>query len=127
MGEETSTRLRVTVAALGLMSLLTFLSGFLQDTPYNFVNYVCFSLLLMGGVSLMRATVKSKQTRTARGFLFLTGGSTTALFVFYVGYEWARLGGDQNTEAAIEGFLYLLSLCFLVGAAGSLVSIRRRS
>ena len=108
------------------MSLLTFLCGFLQDTPYNFVNYLCFSLLLMGGISLMRATVKSRQTRAARGFLFLTGVSTTALFVLYVGYEWARLGGDQRTEAAIESFLYLLSLCFVVGATGGLVSMRGR-
>lgn len=50
------------------------------------MNYVCFSLLLMGGVSLMRATVKSTQTRTARGSFFLTGGSITLLFVLYVGY-----------------------------------------
>jgi len=126
MDEDNSRRLRVTVSALVLTSVLTFLSGFLQDTPYNFVNYVFFSLLLVGGISLMRATVKSAQSRTTRGFLFLTGVSTTALFIFYVGYEWTRLKGDHDTEAAIEGLLYLLSLCFLVGAIGSLLLIRRR-
>ena len=45
--EENSTRLRVIVFALAVTYVLTFLSGFLQDTQYNFVNYI-FCLCLTG-------------------------------------------------------------------------------
>ena len=74
----------------------------------------------------MRATVNSTQTGTTRGFLFLSGISTTLLLIFYIGYEWFRLNDDQDLEASLEGFLYLLTLFFCVGAIGSLVLIRKR-
>ena len=74
----------------------------------------------------MSGTVKSAQTATTRGFLFLTGISTILLLLFFIGYEWFKLKGDHDLEASIEAFLYLLSLSFLVGALGSLALIRRR-
>ena len=74
----------------------------------------------------MSRTVKSTQTRTTRGFLFLTGIATTLLLIFFIGYEWFRLTGDHDLEAPIEALLYLLTLLFWVGAMGSLVLIRRR-
>jgi hypothetical protein len=126
MSEDNSTRLRIFVSALTVTYVMTFLSGFLQDTPYNFVNYIFFFLLFVGGISLMRGTVKSTQTATTRGFLFLTGVSTTLLLIFYIGYEWFRLTGNHDREVSIEAFLYLLTLFFLIGAIGSLVLIRKR-
>ena len=124
--EDDSTRLKVIVAALAVTYVMTFLSGFLQDTPYNFVNYIFFALLFVGGIGLMRGTAKSTQTATTRGILFLTGSSTALLLICYIGYEWFRLTGDHDREAAIEGFLYLLTLFFWAGAIGSLVLIKRR-
>ena len=126
VSEDNSTRLRIVVSALAVTYVMTFLSGFLQDTQYNFFNYVFFSLLFIGGIGLMNGTVKSTQTRTARGFLFLSGISTTLLLIFGIGYEWFRLKGYHDLEASIEALLYLLTLFFWVGAIGSLVLIRRR-
>ena len=60
----------------------------------------------------MSGTVKSTQTRTTRGFLFLTGISTTLLLIFGIGYEWFRLTGDHDLEASIEALLYWLTLFF---------------
>jgi hypothetical protein len=124
--EDNSTRLRAIVAALAVIYVMTFLGGFLQDTQFNFVNYILFSLLCIGGIGLMSGTVKSTQSWTTRGFLFLTGISATLLLIFGVGYEWFRLQGDHDLEASIEALLYLLTLFFWVGAIGSLALIRRR-
>ena len=110
MSEDNSTTLRITVSALAVIYVMTFLSGFLQDTQYNFFNYIFFSLLFIGGIGLMSGTVKSRQTGTTRGFLFLSGISTTLLLIFGIGYEWFRLTGDHDLEASIEALLYLLTL-----------------
>ncbi len=120
-----STRLRTIVSALAVIYVLTFVSGFLQATPYNFLNYIFFSLLCIGGIGLMSGTVKSTQSWTTKGFLFLTGISATLLLIFFVGYEWFRLQGDHDLEASIEALLDLLTLLFWVGAIGSLALIRR--
>ena len=126
MSEDNSTRLRITVSALAVIYVMTCLSGFLQDTQYNFFNYIFFSLLFIGGIGLMSGTVKSTQTGTTKGFLFLSGISTTLLLIFYIGYEWFRLEGRHDFEASMEALLYWLTLFFWVGAIGSLVLIRRR-
>ena len=127
MSKDNSTRLRILVSALAVTYVMTFLSGFLQDTQYNFFNYIFFSLLFIGGIVLLNGTVKSTQTRTARGFLFLTGISSTLLLIFFIGYEWFRLNGNHDLETSTEAFLYLLTLIFWVVAIGSLVLIRRRT
>jgi len=127
MSEDKSTKLRVIVSALAVIYVMTFLGGFLQDTQYNYFNYVFFSLLFIGGIGLMRVTIRSTQTRTTKGFLFLTGISTALLLVFYIGYEWFRLQGHGDLEASTEGLLYLITLFFWIGAIGSLILIRRRS
>jgi len=127
ISEDNPTRLRVIVSGLAVIYVMTFLGGFLQDTQYNYFNYVFFSLLFIGGIGLMRVTIKSTQTRTTKGFLFLTGITTALLLVFYIGYEWFRLQGHGDLEASTEGLLYLITLFFWIGAIGSLILIRRRS
>ena len=127
MSEDNSTKLRMIVAALAMLYVLTFVSGFLQDTPYNFFNYIFFSLLFIGGIGLTSVTVESKQSGTTKGFVFLTGISTTLLLVFYSCYEWCRLGGYVDPAASLEALLYGITLFFWVGAIGSLVLIRRRA
>ena len=76
MSEGNPTRLRIIVSALAVVYVMTFLGGFLQDTQYNFFNYILFSLLFVGGIGLMSVTVKSEATGMTRGFLFLTGITT---------------------------------------------------
>ena len=126
MAEDNSKRLRIFISALAVIYTLTFLSGFLQDTPYNLFNYIFFSLLFIGGIGLIRGTLTSTQTGTTRGFLFLTGISTTLLLIVFIAYEWFRLKGEQDLETSIEAFLYFLTLFFWVGVIGGLTLIRRR-
>lgn len=125
MSEDNSTRLRIVVSTLAVIYVLTFLSGFLQDTPYNFFSYIFFAFLFIGGIGLMSGTVKSTQTGTTKGFLLLTGICSTLLLIFYIGYEWFRLKANHDLEASTEAILYGLTLFFWVGTIGSLLLIRR--
>ena len=113
------------VIGLAVIYVLTFLSGFLQDTPFNFFNYVFFFLLFIGGIGLIGVTVKSEATGMTKGIVLLTGISATLLFVFYVAYEWFRLKGHSDLEGSIEGLLYLTTLIFWISVVVSLVLIRR--
>ena len=87
------------VIGLAVIYVLTFLSGFLQDTQFNFFNYIFFSLLFIGGIGLISVTVKSEATGMTRGIVLLTGISTILLFIFGGAYEWFRLKGDHDLEA----------------------------
>ncbi len=124
MSEE-NLRLKQIVYFLAVLYLMSFLSGFLQATPFNFFNYIFFPLLFLGGIVLIRVTVKSKAPGMLRGFLFLTGISSILLLIFFLGYEWSRLNGDMDLEAFIESFLYGITLFFWIVVIGSLVLIRR--
>ena len=110
------------VIGLAVVYVLTFVSGFLQDTPFNFLNYVFFFLLFIGGCGLIGVTVKSEAPGMTKGFVFLTGISATLLFVFYVAYEWSRLKGHNDLEGSVEGLLYLTTLVFWILVVVSLVS-----
>jgi hypothetical protein len=125
LSEDNPRRLKNTVLGLAVIYVMTFLSGFLQATQYNFLNYIFFSLLSIGGIVLIRVTVESRATGMTRGVLFLTGVSTTVLLVFGIGYEWSRLAGYQDLEGSIEALLYLTTLGFWIGVIGSLVLIGR--
>ncbi|RMH18320.1 MAG: hypothetical protein D6701_06495 [Gemmatimonadetes bacterium] len=114
------------MVTLALVAVLTFLAGFLQDTPYNFVNYILFTLLLVTGLHVLRVAAASGQAPTTRALLILTGVSAPLLSISYVGYEWFRLRGNLDAASSIEGFMYLLALGFTLGAAGSLLLLARR-
>ena len=120
-----SLTLQKVVLGLAVTYVMTFLSGFLQATQFNFVNYIFFSLLFIGGIVLIGVTVKSEATGMTRWVLFLTGISTTLLFIFYVAYEWFRLKGHSDLEGSIEGLLYLTTLVFWILVIVSLVLIRK--
>ncbi len=123
MSEDLST-LKQILYVLAVLYVMTFLGGFLQATKLNFLNYIFFSLLFIGGIVLIRVTVKSEATGMLRAFLFLTGISTTLLLIFGIGYEWFRLNGYHDLEASIEALLYLITLVFWIVVIGSLVLIR---
>ena len=126
MREDNPGRLRLFVSALAVIYVMTFVSGFWQDTQYNFFNYIFFFLLFLGGIRLMSVTGKSTQTGTTKGFLLLTGITSALLLLFFVAYEWSRLQGHLDLEASIEALLYGITLFFWIGVIGSLVLIRRR-
>jgi hypothetical protein len=113
------------VIGLAVIYVLTFLGGFLQDTPFNFFNYVFFFLLFIGGIGLIGVTVKSEATGMTKGIVSLTGISATLLFVLFVAYEWFRLKGHNDLEGSIEGLLYLTTLIFWISVVVSLALIRR--
>lgn len=113
------------IIGLAVIYVLTFLAGFLQDTQFNFVNYILFSLLFIGGIGLISVTLKSEATGMTRVIVLLTGISTTVLFIFGVAYEWFRLKGNKDLEGQIEGVLYLTTLIFWILVIVSLVLIRR--
>jgi hypothetical protein len=116
--------LRSNVIVLAVLYVMTFLSGFLQDTPLNFFNYIFFFLLFIGGIRLLRVTPKSRTSGIGKGFSFLTGVSTIVLGIFAVGYEWARLTGREDLEASFEAILYLVTLVFWIVVIGSLIFAR---
>jgi len=89
------------IIGLAVTYVLTFLSGFLQDTQLNFFNCVFFSLLFIGAIGLIAVTVKSEATGMTKGIVLLTGISATLLFLFYVAYEWFRLKGHYDLEGSI--------------------------
>ena len=113
------------VIGLAVTYVMTFVSGFLQATPFNFLNYIFFVLLLIGAIVLLNLTVKSEAPGMTKGILFLTGISTTLLFIFFVAYEWSRLNGYHDLEGSIEGLLYLTTLIFWILVVASLVLIRK--
>jgi len=118
-------RLQGIVIGLAVIYVMTFLCGFLQDTQFNFFNYIFFFLLFIGGIVLIRVTIKSEATGMTKGILFLTGISTTLLFIFYIGYELLRHKGDDDLVGSIEALLYLTTLFFSILVILSLVMIRR--
>jgi uncharacterized membrane protein len=118
-------RLRNILLALAVTYMLTFLGGFLQDTTFNFVNYILFLLLIIGGIALIRKTINSETGGLTKGILLSTGISTALLFIFYLAYEFFRLNGSGNAADPIEGFLYLLTLLFWILVFSSLALVRR--
>ena len=123
--EDNPRRLLILIIGLAVIYVMTFLSGFLQDTQFNFFNYIFFSLLFLGGIVLIRVTVKSEATGMTKWILFMTGISTILLFIFFVGYEVLRLRGYEDFVGSIEALLYLTTLLFWILVIISLVLIRR--
>lgn len=125
MCEENRRRLKQIVHVLAVLYVMTLLSGFLQDTQFNFFNYILFAFLFLVGIVLLRVTFESRATGTLRGLLFSTGISSAVLFTFFLSYEWSRQNGHSDSEALIEVFLYGTTLFFWISVIGSLLLIRR--
>ena len=126
MAEGNPGRLARIVTVLAMTYVATFLGGFLQATQLNFLNYIFFLLLSIGGIRLLSVTVKSKATGITKGFFLLTGICAIFLAIFFLGYEWSRLRGLEDLEVSIEAILYLVTLLFWIAVIGSLALIRRR-
>jgi hypothetical protein len=112
--------LRIIVIGLAVTYVMTFLGGFLQATPLNFLNYLFFALLCAGGIALMGVTMKSEAVGLPRVALLLTAASSVLLLILFVGYEYFRENGFDDLERSIEGARYLITLFFWIGVIGSL-------
>ncbi|NNC49822.1 MAG: hypothetical protein HKO01_04740 [Flaviramulus sp.] len=118
------------VYMLLLLSVITFLTGFLQDTQFGFVIYIFYFILFIVGVKLIFKTLKLKVTGVLKLFFLLTGISSTLYFLFFV---IAVIRSIISRTAIIyilselEGIFYLASLAFIIGALGSLLLIKRAS
>jgi len=109
----------------GLIALfvIAFLAGFLQDTEFEFVIYILYFILSAVGIKLIILTLKSRATVVLRGFLLLTGFTSTIYFLFFVfavlrNFK-SSIGITESMES-VEGILYLTSLLFFIGAIGSI-------
>ena len=125
VSEDNPKRLLRIVIGLAVIYVMTFLSGFLQATQFNFFNYIFFFFLFIGGIVLIRVTVQSEATGITKGALFLTGITTTLLFIFGIGYEFFRLKGNEDLAGSIEALLYLITLFFWILIIISMVLILR--
>ena len=125
VSEAKPRKLLLIVIGLAVIYVMTFMGGFLQDTQLNFLNYVFFSLLLVGGILLIGETVKSEVTGITKWILFMTGISTTLLSLFFVSYDLFRLSGNEGFADSIEALLYLITFIFWILIVASLVQLGR--
>ena len=110
--------------------VVTFLTGFLQSTKYEFIIYLFYLILFVVGVKLIIVTLKSKVTWVLKAFLFLVGFSLMPYFLFFViAVINNLLSGTGITEVMelVEDALYLVSLLLVIGVIGSLVLCKTRN
>ena len=111
-------KIKRTVYALLVLSIITFLSGFLKYTRFEHSTVILIFLLFVGGVSLIRMTYSIELNRYLKFFLFITGISTI-LFMILVAIAAVQsiLSGItlSDTLESLEGLFYLNSLFFLIG------------
>lgn len=111
------------VCLLLVLAVITFLAGFLQSTQFEFIIYVFYFILLVGGVVLIHLALKSGSSRTRKFFLLLTGASLASFFPFFIIAVILNLVsglGITETLTELEGVLYVFSLFFLIGVVGSI-------
>ena len=112
------------VYTLLVLSVITFLSGFLKYTPFEHFTIILIFLMFIGGVSLIHMTSKIKLNRLLKFFLFITG-SATIVFMLLVAI--AVIKGIpsgitlSDSLESLEGIFYLNSLLFLIGVIGSII------
>ena len=110
--------------------VVTFLTGFLQSTKYEFVIYLFYLILFVVGVKLIIVTLKSKVTWVLKAFLFLVGFSLMPYFLFFIIAVINNLllgSGITEVMELVEDALYLVSLLLVIGVIGSLVLCKTRN
>ena len=116
------------VYLLLLFSIFAFLAGFLQNTDFGFVIYVLYFVLFTGGIRLIWITLLSGLRGILRVLLLLTGFTSILYFLLFtfacIRSTFVKLSLIEILTD-LEGIFYLVSLVFLMSAAGSLVMLRR--
>ena len=117
-------KVKRTVYMLLVLSVITFLSGFLKYTPYEHSTIILIFLMFISGVSLIRMTSKIEVNRYLKLFLLLTG-SATIVFMLLVAISIVQriLSGItlSDTLESLEGIFYLNSLLFMIAIIGSII------
>ena len=67
--------LKKSVYVLAVLSVLTFLSGFLEHTKYSFIPSAMYFLILIGGIALVVLNLRSKASTLLRGMILQAGVS----------------------------------------------------
>lgn len=121
-------KIKITVFALIVLSIITFLSGFLKYTPLEHSTIILLFIMFLGGVSLFRSTLKIEGNKYLKLFLSLIGISTL-LFMGLVALAAIMSLFSQltlsDTLESLEGLFYLNSLLFLLGVIGSIIFFTR--
>ena len=122
-------KVKRTVYTLIVLSIITFLSGFLKYTPFEHSTIILIFLLFVGGVSLIHMASKIDVNRYLKFFLIITGISTIVFMLLVViAVVKSMLSGMtlSDTLESLEGAFYLNSLLFLTGVIGSIVLFMRK-
>ena len=117
-------KVKRTVYTLIVLSIITFLSGFLKYTPYEHSTIILIFLMFVGGVSLIRMTSKIEVNKYLKFFLIITGISTIVFMILVViALVKSILSGItlSDTLESSEGLFYLNSLFFLIAVLGSII------
>lgn len=117
-------KIKRTVYTLLVLSVITFLSGFLKYTPFEHSTIILIFLMFIGGVSLIRMTSKIKLNRYLKFFLVITGSATIVFMLLVVtAVIMSILSGITLSDSleSLEGLFYLNSLLFLIGVIGSII------
>jgi len=117
-------KVKRTVYTLIVLSIITFLSGFLKYTPYEHSTIILIFLMFVGGVLLIRMTSKIEVNKYLKFFLIITGISTIVFMILVViALVKSILSGItlSDTLESSEGLFYLNSLFFLIAVLGSII------
>ncbi len=122
-------KLRITVYLMIALGIITFLSGFLKYTPFEHITILFFLLLSLGGVKLLYGSRNTEINIGSRFFLILTGLSTLGFISLVVVAVFKTLfiglSLSENIEL-LEGLFYLISLIFVIGVIGCIISLNIR-
>ncbi len=122
-------KIKRTVYALVVLSIITFLSGFLKYTPFEHSTVILIILMFAGGVSLIRMTSNIELNKYLKFFLLITGISTIIFMLLVIIAGVKSLLSTMtlsDTLESLEGLFYLNSLFFLIGAIGSIILFIRK-
>lgn len=117
-------KVKRTVYTLIVLSIITFLSGFLKYTPYEHSTIILIFLMFVGGVSLIRRTSKIEVNKYLKFFLVITGTSTIVFMILVViALVKSILSGItlSDTLESLEWLFYLNSFFFLIAVLGSII------
>ena len=122
-------KVKRTVYTLIVLSIITFLSGFLKYTPFEHSTVILIFLMFVGGVSLIRMTSRIEVNKYLKFFLIITGISTIVyMLLVVIAGVMSMLSGLtlSDTLESLEGIFYLNSLLFLTGVIGSVILFMRK-
>ena len=124
MSEKNLQNLRITVYVMILLSIVTFMSGFLKYTPFEHITLLLIFLLAIGGIKLFYRAKKTVHSGYTKFFLILIGISAVIFMVSKAIASAMTLFIEVSLSdilELLEGWFYLVSLLFLFGIIGRII------